>query len=69
MFICNEDYDRLSLLDELEFVDVENISVGKDIKVINHTQRYEFAVRQDLNAEQIEMIKTEGLLNMIKEGK
>ena len=69
MFICNEDYDRLSLLDELEFVDVENISVGKDIKVINHTQGYEFAVRQDLNAEQIEMIKTEGLLNMIKEGK
>ncbi|MDY3091946.1 MAG: hypothetical protein SOW61_03905 [Erysipelotrichaceae bacterium] len=69
MFICNEDYDRLSLLDELEFIDVENISVGKDIKVINHTQGYEFAVRQDLNAEQIEMIKTEGLLNMIKEGK
>lgn len=69
MFICNEDYDRLSLLDELEFVDVENISVGKDVKVINHTQGYEFAVRQDLNAEQIEMIKTEGLLNMIKEGK
>ena len=69
MFICNEDYDRLSLLDELEFIDVENISVGKDIKVINHTQGYEFAVRQALNAEQIEMIKTGGLLNMIKEGK
>ena len=69
MFICNEDYDRLSLLDEQEFIDEENISVGKDIKVINHTQVYEFAVRQDLNAEQIEMIKTEGLLNMIKEGK
>lgn len=69
MFICNEDYDRLSLLDELEFVDVENISVGKDVKVINHTQGYEFAIRHDLNTEQIEMIKTGGLLNMIKEGK
>lgn len=69
MFICNEDYDRLSLLDELEFIDVENISVGKDVKVINHTQGYEFAIRHDLNTEQIEMIKTGGLLNMIKEGK
>lgn len=69
MFICNEDYDRLSLLDELEFVDVENISVGKDVKVINHTQGYEFAIRHGLNTEQIEMIKTGGLLNMIKEGK
>ena len=69
MFICNEDHDCLSLIDELEFVDVENIGVGKDIKVINHTQGYEFAVRHDLNTEQIEMIKTGGLLNMIKEVK
>lgn len=69
MFINSEDYDRLCLLDELEFADVLNIDIGKDIKVINHTQGYEFMVRHDLNREQIEMIKTGGLLNMIKEGK
>ena len=58
--------DDIDLLDELEFVDVKNIKEGVNVKVINHTKNKEFEVSHDLNEQQIKMIRSGGLLNMIK---
>lgn len=66
VFVDEKDYDDIDLLDELEFVDVKNIKEGVNVKVINHTKNKEFEVSHDLNEQQIKMIRSGGLLNMIK---
>lgn len=65
-FLKDEDYDQIDLYDELEFVDVLNITPNKNIIVRNKTKMTEFEVGQYCTAEQIQIIKNGGLLNTIR---
>lgn len=65
-FLKDEDYDQIDLYDELEFVDVLNITPNKNIIVRNKTKMIEFEVGQYCTAEQIQIIKNGGLLNTIR---
>lgn len=66
LFINDEDYEAISLLDELELVNVKNLESNSEIEVINHTTNKSFKVKAELTAEEVKMIKCGGLLNMIK---
>ncbi|MEF9967514.1 MAG: hypothetical protein RR766_03295, partial [Longicatena sp.] len=66
-FIHSQDYDKIQLLDELEFVDVLQLKIGQPMYVKNKTQNFEFEVNHGLTDEQITIIKNGGLLNTIKQ--
>ena len=59
------DYDDIDLLDELIIDDCLNIKSNTNIKVINKTKNREFSINNNLNEEEIDILKNGGLLNTI----
>lgn len=66
LFINNDAYEKIDLLDELEILDIENLAINQTYKVYNKTKDFTFEVKHDLSEEQIQIIKNGGLLNTIK---
>ena len=60
-----KDYDDIDLLDELIIDDCLNIKPNTNIKVINKTKNREFSINNNLNEEEIDILKNGGLLNTI----
>lgn len=60
-----KDYDDIDLLDELIIDDCLNIKPNTNIKVINKTKNNEFSINNNLNEEEIDILKNGGLLNTI----
>ena len=61
-----QDYESISLLDELYVENMHDLAVGKEIVVQNKTKNITFTVTHDLNEREIETLKVGGLLNRIK---
>lgn len=65
-FLTDDDYNKIDLYDELEFVDVLSIEPNKLLTVLNKTKNYEFKVSHTCTEEQIQILKNGGLLNTIR---
>jgi len=65
-FLNDADYDSVSLLDELEIVDVQNLEAAKNLTVRNRTSGTVFTAANDLTEEQVHLIRCGGLLNAIR---
>lgn len=69
-FANESDYDKLKQGDELQIVGVrESLKAGKNLKIKNVTQNYEFEAVYDLSQRQIAILLAGGLLNYTKEQK
>jgi aconitate hydratase len=69
-FANEKDYDKLKQGDELKISGVrEALQAGKNLKVKNVTQGYEFEAVYDLSQRQIAILLAGGLLNYTKEQK
>ncbi|MBR5796561.1 MAG: aconitate hydratase [Erysipelotrichaceae bacterium] len=66
LFKDMQDYESISLLDELCVEHMHDLAVGKEIVIKNITKNTMFTVTHDLNDREIETLKVGGLLNRIK---
>lgn len=66
VFVDNQDFDRIDLLDQLEIEDIVELAAGKTFTVFNKTKGTRFQVKNDLTEEQVQIIKNGGLLNTIR---
>lgn len=65
IFKDTKDYDYIDLLDEIVIDNCLNIKAHEDIKVINKTKNITFFISNNLNEEEIDILKNGGLLNTI----
>jgi aconitate hydratase len=66
LFKDMQDYESISLLDELCVEHMHDLAVGKEIVVQNKSKNSTFTVTHDLNEREIETLRVGGLLNRIK---
>lgn len=61
-----EDYEGISLLDELKMDGIKDVLVNGTVKIKNLTKGTEFEAKVDLTDKEIEVIKAGGRLNYVK---
>ena len=66
-FENEEDYNNISLIDNLEITDIKGALVSKTAMIKNVTKNSEFVVKLDLTEKEIEVIKAGGRLNYVKQ--
>lgn len=66
VFECNDDYENISLEDNLEIYDLYNSLEEGRVKIINHTKDKEFYVKVELSPKEVEIVKAGGKLNYNK---
>lgn len=66
VFECNEDYEKISLEDELEICDLYNGLIENRVKIINHSKNESFYVKVELSPKEVEVVKAGGKLNYTK---
>lgn len=67
VFVNEEDYDTIDLMDELKIENALDAIESDDITVKNVTKGLEYKVKAELAERQKEMIKAGGLLNLMRE--
>ena len=65
-FVNAQDYDGISLLDELKMEGIQDALVNGTVKIKNLTTGKEFEAKVDLTDKEIEVIKVGGRLNYVK---
>lgn len=65
VFIDENDYLKIDIMDELELNDLSNQLNSNIINVINKTKNYEFKMELVLTDREIEILKAGGLLNLM----
>ncbi|MCC3868430.1 aconitate hydratase [Terrisporobacter mayombei] len=66
VFECDEDYEKISLKDELEICDLYNGLIENRVKIINHSKNESFYARAELSSKEVEVVKAGGKLNYTK---
>ena len=66
-FENEEDYNNISLIDNLEITDIKGALVSKTAMIKNVTKNSEFVVKLDLTEKEIEVIEAGGRLNYVKQ--
>lgn len=66
VFECDEDYEKISLEDELEICDLYNSLIENRVKIINHSKSENFYARVELSQNEVEVVKAGGKLNYTK---
>lgn len=66
VFECDEDYEKISLEDELEICDLYNGLIENRVKIINHSKNESFYAKVELSPSEVEVVKAGGKLNYTK---
>lgn len=66
VFECDEDYEKISLEDELEICDLYNGLEENRVKIINHSKNESFYAKVELSPKEVEVVKAGGKLNYTK---
>ena len=66
VFECDEDYEKISLEDELEICDLYNGLIENRVIIINHSKNESFYARVELSPKEVDVVKAGGKLNYTK---
>jgi len=66
VFECDEDYEKISLEDELEICDLYNGLIENRVKIINHSKNESFYAKVELSPSEVNVVKAGGKLNYTK---
>lgn len=66
VFESDDDYEKISLEDELEVCDLYNVLYQGRVMIINHSKNESFYVRMELSSKEVEVLKAGGKLNYTK---
>lgn len=66
VFECGEDYEKISLEDELEICDLYNGLIENRVKIINHSKNEIFYAKVELSPSEVKVVKAGGKLNYTK---